>query len=72
MLRELRRQRGLSQEALALEADIERNYVSLLERGKNSASIRVLFKLCAVLKVSPSEFMGRVERRLSAGDDPRH
>ena len=68
VLRELRRQRGLSQEALALEAGVERNYVSLLERGKNSVSIRVMFKLCAVLKVAPSDFLGRVERRLGAGD----
>lgn len=68
VLREVRRQRGLSQEALALEAGIERNYVSLLERGKNSASIRVLFKLCVVLRLSPSTFMGRVEKRIEAAE----
>ena len=69
MLREVRRQRGLSQEALALEAGIERNYVSLLELGKNSASLRVLFKLCGVLGLSPSAFLGLVEKRIKAAEE---
>lgn len=60
----MRRRRGLSQEALALDAGIERNYVSLLELGKNSASIRMLFKLCEVLRVAPSAFLVDVERRM--------
>lgn len=54
----------MSQEALALEAGMERNYVSLLELGKNSASIRMLFKLCEVLDVAPSAFLADVERRM--------
>lgn len=64
VLRSLRRARGLSQEALALEADMQRNYVSLLELGKNSASVRVIFKLCAVLGVAPSQFFAEVEARI--------
>ena len=63
-LRELRRRRKLSQEALALEAGIERNYVSLLELGKNSPSIRMLFKLSEVLDIAPSALIEDVERRL--------
>jgi len=59
VLREMRRRRGLSQ-----EAGVERNYVSLLELGKNSASIRMLFKLCEVLRVAPSAFLVDVERRM--------
>ena len=70
VLRELRRRRGLSQEALALDAGVERNYVSLLELGKNSASIRMLFKLCGVLGVAPSAFLGRVERRMEKSREP--
>lgn len=64
VLRELRRARGLSQEALALDASIERNFVSLLERGKNSPSVRTLFKLCGVLGMAPSEFLRHVEVRM--------
>jgi transcriptional regulator with XRE-family HTH domain len=65
VLRELRKQRELSQEVLAHESGLERNYISLLELGRNSASIKTLFKLTPVLGVSASEFMGREENTLA-------
>lgn len=61
VLRELRKQRELSQELLAHESGLERNYISLLELGRNSASIKTIFKLTPVLGVSPSEFMSQIE-----------
>ena len=61
VLRELRKQKGLSQEKLAHEAEIERNYVSLLELGRNSASVKIIFKLASALELSVTEFMGKVE-----------
>jgi len=66
VLRELRKLKGLSQESLAQEAEMERNYISLLELGRNSASVKIIFKLAPVLGVSVSEFMGRVESCLGA------
>jgi len=66
VLREARKDRGLSQEALTAEASVERNYVSLLELGRNSVSIRVLFQLAAALGVPASELLRRVEQQLSA------
>lgn len=66
VLRELRKLKGLSQESLAQEAEMERNYISLLELGRNSASVKIIFKLAPVLGVSVSEFMGRVESCLAA------
>ena len=65
VLRELRKQRELSQEFLAHESGLERNYISLLELGRNSASIKTIFKLTPVLGVSVSEFMGQVEAILA-------
>lgn len=41
---------GLSQEALALEASVDRTYVSQLERGVANPSLKTLYRLCAVLK----------------------
>lgn len=67
VLRELRKQRGLSQEKLALDAGIERNYISLLELGKNSATLKMIFKLSAVLGISPSELLRQVEERQFIG-----
>lgn len=64
VLRELRIERQLSQETLALEAGLQRNYISLLERGLNSASIKTLFKLSPILKVPVSVMIGQVETRL--------
>lgn len=64
VLRTLRKQAALSQEQLALDADLQRNYISLLERGLNSASIKTIFKLTKVLRVTPSQMLEQVERLL--------
>lgn len=66
VLRELRKERLLSQESLALEAGIQRNYVSLIERGVNKPTITTIFKLAAALKVKPSEIVSRVEDKTQA------
>ncbi len=63
VLRELRKGRQLSQEALALDSGLERNYVSLLELGRNSATVKTIFKLVPVLGISVGEFMALVETR---------
>jgi transcriptional regulator with XRE-family HTH domain len=67
VLRELRKDRGLSQETLAHEAGMERNYISLLELGKNSASVKMIFKLAPALNTTVSELMTLVEERRKAG-----
>ena len=67
VLRELRKRKGLSQEKLAHEAEIERNYVSLLELGRNSASINMIFKLSRVLGISVTVFMATVEEKMASG-----
>lgn len=51
-LRRIRRELGMSQEALAMAADIDRSYVSLLETERYSASVDMLDKLAAALKSS--------------------
>jgi len=58
-LRYWRNERGLSQEALALRADIDRTYVSALERGVYSASIDTIAKLAKVLKIEPAVLLAR-------------
>lgn len=63
-LRGLRTRRKWSQTELALRADVARTFISLIELGKNSPSVRLMFKLCDALDVAPSEFMKDVEKRM--------
>jgi transcriptional regulator with XRE-family HTH domain len=61
-LRRLRRSKGLSQEELADRAGINRNYVGMLEREENSATVDMLEKLADLLNVDPIEFFKRPSR----------
>ena len=56
-LRRLRKAKGLSQEALAHEAEIDRTYVSALERGLYAATIDTIVSLAKMLGVEPYEML---------------
>jgi transcriptional regulator with XRE-family HTH domain len=58
-LRKARNAKGLSQEALAYEAGIDRTYISALERGVYSATIDMVGKLAAVLDIEASALLER-------------
>jgi transcriptional regulator with XRE-family HTH domain len=58
-LRQLRHDRGLSQEELADRAGINRNYVGMLEREQHAATVDMLEKLAAILDIDPTEFFRR-------------
>jgi len=60
-LREIRKERGVSQEQLAFDSGLDRTYVSLIERGVQSPTLRSLLKVANVLGVKPSEIMLRME-----------
>src|SRR6266481_5780898 len=59
-IRRARKRKGLSQEGLAFESDIDRSYVGGLERGERNPSF---FKLCAIAQVVGSD-VGRLCRGL--------
>ena len=56
-LRRLRRARGLSQEELAGRAGLNRNYVGMIEREENAATVDVLERLAEVLGVAAPELL---------------
>ena len=56
-LRQRRLACGLSQETLAHEADIDRTYVSALERGLYSPTIDMLERLAVVLETEAYKFL---------------
>lgn len=53
--------KGLSQEGLAHEAGVDRSYMSLLERGIKSPTLRMVFKLAAILGVTAAELVAKTE-----------
>lgn len=56
-LKDLRLLKGLSQEALAGEAGLDRTYISGCERGLRNISIINIFKLAKALKINPHDFL---------------
>ena len=55
-LRDLRKQRGITQEQLAEEASISVDFLSLVERGINAPSFETLEKLACALNVPIKQF----------------
>ncbi len=56
-LRAARRRQGLSQEELAYRADIDRTYVSALERGVYAATIDVIERIARALDMQTWELL---------------
>ena len=63
-LRDIRNKRGLSQETLAFESGYHPTYISQLERGVKSPSLRTIISLATALDTSGSEILKRVEADL--------
>lgn len=61
-LRELRAERGLSQEAAALKCGVDRAYLGSLERANKSPTVRTLWQITDALDSRPSELLARAER----------
>jgi len=61
VLRQLRKEKGFSQERFGFEADLHRTYVSQLERGLKSPTLVILSRICKALGTTMSEFVLMVE-----------
>jgi len=69
VLKRLRVKKGLSQEEFGFEADLHRTYVSQLERGLKSPSLKTLHKIANVLGISLTELMALVEQESNVLSD---
>ena len=58
-VRVLRLQHGWSQEALADLADLDRTYISQLERATSNPSLEVIGKIASALGKSPGELLDK-------------
>ncbi|WP_405054325.1 MULTISPECIES: helix-turn-helix domain-containing protein [Variovorax] len=66
VVRGFRKQVGLSQEALAHMADIERTHFSSIERGTNQPSLWLILKIARALGVSSADLMAATESALAS------
>ena len=56
-IRRVRLSKDISQERLALLAEVDRSYVGRVERGDNNVAVLTLFRLAGELDISISKLM---------------
>ena len=64
VLRKLREKKGLSQEELSFRSELHRTYISQLERGLKSVTIKTLIKITDVLEIAIDDFMKLVKNEI--------
>lgn len=71
VLRRVRKEgkKKMSQERLALEADIDRAHVSKLEQGAFQPTLATIFELAKVLECTPAELVDLVDKELRSNQD---
>jgi transcriptional regulator with XRE-family HTH domain len=62
LLAELRKSKNLSQAQLGIDCDLDRTFISLLERGERQPSLSTIFKLAKALGVSASSMLKELEK----------
>lgn len=60
-IRELRTQKGFSQEKLALEAEIDRTYLAGIENGRRNPTLKSLEKILRTLEISFEDFFKGIQ-----------
>lgn len=60
---------GLSQERLALNADITPAYLGLVERGKRNATVVTIERLCQAMSISLADFFATADQCQNIEDD---
>ena len=60
-VREARDELGVSQEDLGFESELDRTYISGIERGVRNPTVETLSRLCGALGVRVSELIARAE-----------
>lgn len=66
-LRRLRKARGLSQEKLAAEVDLDMRQLGRIERGESFPSMGSLIRLAEVLEAEPADLLRRDPDSVACG-----
>ena len=61
-LKEARLSKGLSQEELALESELDRTYISMLERDVKNPTLGTISKLAKSLGITPLDLVSRSQQ----------
>lgn len=56
-MQKVRKEKGITQEALAAKLSMHRTYIGLIERGERNPTIRTLYKIAKALEVSASDLL---------------
>lgn len=56
-LSKFRKDKGLTQEELAFDCELDRTYISGIERGVRNPTILILQKIASALKIAPSKLL---------------
>lgn len=63
-VRQLRKQRKLSQDVLSGLAGINRTHLTMIENGTKQANFETIWKLAIALDIRPSEFVRKIEETI--------
>lgn len=74
-MKKMRVARGLTQTELATASQLDRTFISLMERGQRQPTLSTIFTLAKALRVPPADLVGQSERGLRNSNrrpGPRH
>ena len=66
VLKDLRKSKGVSQEKLALTGDLDRTFISLMERGQRQPSLTTIIRIAEALEMKSSELMDLVAEKMKS------
>lgn len=64
VLKSVRKEKGVSQENLALMSELDRTFISLLERGLRQPSLSTMLKLAESLNLPPGLLLEKTKEML--------
>ena len=64
VIKQIREEQGLSQQELADYAELDRSYISDMERGRYNPTLLTIYKLSEILKIKPNKLIERIDKVL--------
>ena len=65
-IRELRREKGLSQDVLSGLAGIARTHLTMIENGSKQANFETIWRIALALNILPSELVAHIEKAVES------